>query len=375
MPKDPFFAERREQSKIKSLIVAKFFSAWANVIKGTARQRAGRLAYIDLFAGPGRYDDGSKSTPLLVLETAIKDNALREMLVTIFNDADGDYVKSLEQEISRLSGVGTLKHKPIVFNFEVGSKIVEMFETYQLVPTFFFVDPFGYRGLSLKLINSVLKNWGSDCVIFFNYNRINMGLSNSFVREHMNALFGESRADILRQRLESMLPDEREVAIVEEIAQALKEMGGEYVLPFRFRNEAGKRTSHHLIFVSKHPLGYEIMKDIMAGYSSSTPQGVPSFEYSPASDRQPLLFEMSRPLDDLADMLLSHFSGRRITMQSIFREHNVGRPYIKRNYKAVLNQLESEGKIVASPPADKRVKRKGEITFGDDTLVTFPKKS
>jgi len=31
----------------------------------------GKLAYIDLFAGPGRYEDGSASTPLMVLEKAV----------------------------------------------------------------------------------------------------------------------------------------------------------------------------------------------------------------------------------------------------------------------------------------------------------------
>ena len=56
------------------------------------------------------------------------------------------------------------------------------------------MDPWGYKGLSLRLINSVLRNWGSDCIIFFNYNRINMGLNNEFVREHMDALFGAERA-------------------------------------------------------------------------------------------------------------------------------------------------------------------------------------
>jgi hypothetical protein len=67
----------------------------------------------------------------------------------------------------------------------------------------------------------------------------------------MDALFGKQRANDLRNRLNSMQPSERELAIVEEIAQALKEMGGKYVLPFSFKNESGKRTSHNLVFVSK----------------------------------------------------------------------------------------------------------------------------
>ena len=75
-----------------------------------------------------------------------------------------------------------------------------------LVPTLLFVDPWGYKGLSLNLIDSVLKNWGCDCIFFFNYNRINMGLNNENVKEHMDALFGEQRANELRHKLSPLLP-------------------------------------------------------------------------------------------------------------------------------------------------------------------------
>ena len=55
-----FFQEQRDQSLIKARIVSKYFSAWANVILATQKrypQHAQKMAYIDLFAGPGRYDD------------------------------------------------------------------------------------------------------------------------------------------------------------------------------------------------------------------------------------------------------------------------------------------------------------------------------
>ncbi len=87
-----------------------------------------------------------------------------------------------------------------------------------------------------------------------------MGLNSDIVRDHMNALFGEERADQLRARLASLDARKKELAIVEELSQALKDMGGHFVLPFCFWNEAGSRTSHYLIFVSKHKRGYEIMK-------------------------------------------------------------------------------------------------------------------
>jgi hypothetical protein len=268
-----------------------------------------------------------------------------------------------------LVGIETLKFAPIVRNKEVGTEIVTMFEQMTLVPTLFFVDPWGYKGLSLRLINSVLKDWGCDCIFFFNYNRISMGLGNDFVKEHMDVLFGEERANQLRHQLQDTSSShERELTIVEALAQALKEMGGRFVLPFRFRNEKGNRTSHHLIFVSKHFRGYEIMKDIMATESSSLEEGVPSLEYNVATARQPLLFQLSRPLGDLKESLLTEFSGQSKSMQEIYEMHSVDRPFLKKNYKAALKELEAEGRISTKPNAS--VRRKD--TFADTVQVIFP---
>ena len=187
-----FFAESSEQSQIKAEIVAKYFWAWAKVIISAKIKRdIKKIAYIDLFAGPGRYKDGAKSTPIFVLERAARDPNMREMLVTIFNDVDSTNTQSLQNAIDSIWNIDSLEYKPLVHNEEVGEEIVKMFEQMHLIPTLFFVDPWGYKGLSLRLINSVLKNWGCDCIFFFNYNRINMGLHNKTVKEHMDALFAK----------------------------------------------------------------------------------------------------------------------------------------------------------------------------------------
>ena len=349
MDSGSFFDESTEQSRIKATMIRDYFWAWAKVVLPTVKKVGGRIAYIDLFAGKGRYKDGTKSTPLLILESAIADPEMRERLVTLFNDADKENTEALRGEIDALPGIEKLKYKPQVAAEEVGDKIVRMFEQMKLVPTFFFVDPWGYKGLSLGLINSVLKNWGCDCVFFFNYNRVNMGLGNEAVEEHMNVLFGTERANELRGKLEGLPPQEREAAIVEGLTEALRELGAEYVLPFCFKDESGIRTSHHLVFATKHPLGYRIMKEIMAKQSSEEHQGVASFGYCPASTIHPLLFELNRPLDELEGMLLDRFAGQTLTTEEIYDLHNVGRPYTMKNYKAVLASMEEKGSYQADP--------------------------
>ncbi len=206
-------------------------------------------------------------------------------------------------------------------------------------------------------------------MFFFNYNRISMGLSNPAVEEHMNALFGKTRADELRSLLEGLSPNDREFSIVEELCKAMGGGESRFVLPFRFLNNTGTRTSHHLIFVSKHFRGYEIMKSIMAKESSKRDQGVPFFEYSPADNRFPTLFELTAPLDELEDRLLDYFAGKSLTMKDVYLKHNVGRPYIEKNYKDALRNLEARDAIKCEPPAAKR--RPG--TIGPATVVPFPK--
>ncbi|MDU0342421.1 three-Cys-motif partner protein TcmP [Bosea rubneri] len=363
---EKFFEEREDQSEVKARIVSKYFYAWANVILPSASAHNSKIAYIDLFAGPGRYKDGAVSTPLMIVEKAIETPKLRDNLVTMFNDENPSHTKNLEGELGKLNNIRMLKYRPVISTGSVGEAIADQLATVRLVPTFSFIDPFGYKGLSLKLINGAIKDWGCDCVFFFNYNRINAGVSNSIVDRHINALFGDEIATDLRTQLSGLTPPEREQLILEKLAQAIKALGGKYVLPFRFRNAAGTRSTHHLVFVSKHEKGYEIMKEILYKESSTHDQGVASLEYSPANARTPLLFSLQQPLNKLEGELLNLNKGKALRVIDIYRSHHVDTPFIKRNYKECLLQLEAQSKVSAEPAK----RRKG--TMADDVIVTFP---
>ena len=162
-----FFEERQEQSEAKARIVSKYFSAWARVIMPSAQRNGGKIAYIDLYAGPGRYKDGAASTPLLVLQTAISHPQMAQMLVSYFNDVEINNTRTLEQEIHKLPNIERLKHSPIISRGEIDEEAEQYFVQTQLIPAFSFVDPFGYKGLSLKIVKGVIKDWGLRLHILF----------------------------------------------------------------------------------------------------------------------------------------------------------------------------------------------------------------
>jgi three-Cys-motif partner protein len=368
MPK-AFFEEQTEASRVKALIVSKYFAAWANVMKN---QHAAKIGYVDLYAGPGRYRNGAKSTPLMVLETAVKDPKIAAKFIGLFNDSDPNHVDSLKTAIDALPDIKNLRHAPSVACNEVGEATVQYFERVKTIPLFTFIDPFGYKGLSLRLINAVVKDWGCDCVFFLNYTRVNMGIRNPKITDHMEALLGPARLEDLRARVDGKTADQRESMLVEAVGEALQEMGGSYILPFRFVGE-GNRASHYLFFISKHVLGYSIMKEIMHGMTDrkDADEVAERFEYANVTDPAlQLLFGYARPLEGLGEELLALHRGKRLSVSHIYENHHVGTWFVKKNYKSVLMELEAQDRIKVTDPEGKP-RKKG--TLADRLLVTFPR--
>ena len=371
-----FFDHPRKQSGVKSQIVAKYFGTWARIVthhlKKTYPGEVRRIAYIDLFAGPGYYEDGSKSTPILVLEEAIKDSEISNRLVTVFNDANSHNIDLLRQGVARIDGIERLAASPQFDTLRVDQNVAEFIGENDNVPTLLFIDPFGYKGLSLDLINSVLSNFASDCIFFFNYVRINAAITNNFMDNNMTALFGSERLMRMRREICKLSTYERELYVFDEFVSELKEHHARHVQKFCFKKDDEDRTSHYLVLAAKHPKGYREMKEIMAKFSTICEQGVPTYTFDPKDDGMQPVLDLTRPMDILVEDLTKTFAGQTLTRKAIYEQHSIGTRYIKNNYKKALSILESEGRITIQPPAEIRPKRNGEITLAEGVSVTFP---
>ena len=361
-----FYAEQTQQSRVKAEIITKYAASRATVITSAG---AGKVVYVDLWSGPGRYDDGAESTPLMVLRNAIADPVAAKSLVTLFNDKD--HAVTLRKEIKALPGIDKLEYEPAVYDMEIGASTPAIFQKKNLAPTLAFLDPWGYAGLTRTLIQSLLKDWACEVMLFFNFNRVNMDIANDAVKPHMEALFGAERLAVLRAAVAEVEGEARERVVMASLHEMLREVGGQLILPFRFVKETSSRTSHYLVFVSKNFLGYKIMRDVMAKASSyRSEDGVASFEFNSKST---LFITDGRSLETLAELLVSDLAGNAMIFKQVFEQHSPGKLYVERNYRDALLSLEAAKRVTMFPPANERRSYKGKPSLREDVRIMFPR--
>lgn len=359
-----FFIFSLEQSKVKSNIVSKYFSAWYKIMS----VNNSRLNYIDLFSGPGIYDDGTESTPIKILKK-YKEISKPNITVTfVFNDSDKVCINNLEKSI-QAKIEPFLPYPNYSFHYnnaEVVDGLAELYSKKNLCPSLVFIDPFGYKGVTKNLITSLIKDWGSDCFLFFNMNRIITSLQNPKVTNHMELMFGADEYKSLCETINTTQCD-KETLIIDRYSNMLKNKGINYILPFRFKFHDKNKTSHYLIFMSKHKLGYKLCKEIMGNESTGEGNCVPTFEYcSQLNNQLKFLLAFEYNLDSLKkDIYIKGLSENKpILVSEIVDSYFYATPYTTKNIKFVLSELEKENKITV-------LGRKRKGTMPDHASLTF----
>lgn len=362
-----FFSKPTEASRRKLQIAVGYFESYVNVL---ARGR--EVGYADLFAGPGRYENGEKSVPLAVCEKVVADERLRSLVRLWFNEADPNLAAQLEHNIQKVDGIAALRYEPRVTKKVISTALAPRLERLS-IPTFTFADPCGYKGLSLRLITAALKGFGNDCLFFFNYNRVNMKLGYPVMDESINEFFERERAAALRAEVGDLTVPDREKRVLAAIEEALRRAGA-VPLTFAFRTREGGGTSHHLVFASKSRKGTAIMKNLMNRASSEIVEGVGSSAYDPR-DEGTHQMDLFAGLYEVRERALSVFAGRVLPFDQIVGEEMDATRYTESNYRDALLELEAEGRVAMDPPATERPMRAGGVkrTLPGKTRITFPR--
>lgn len=352
-------------SEVKSQIVVNYFKLWSTAV----RKSGTSLVYLDLYAGKGQYSSGEKSTAVQVLQSSCSDNYLKAKLITILNDIKPLHCKDMRRVITELRIDKAFENRPRVFNLEANELYQNVLNEIETLPKFCFIDPYGYKGLTLSLVESVIKDWGCDCIVFLYTCGINRNIRSEKNAHHLKLLFGDRGYANLRKALYSgQTRSERE--ILNSFLNCAKEVGAKYVLPLQFNMPNKNQISHHLVFLSKHHRGFHFIKEVMSAVSIKE-DGIPKYVYVEGADRS--VEQMGLPqiglLSKLKGRIVSRFRGKTLKVKNLIEScHIEGWEYTEKNIRDTLKKLEGAAFSVKPPNGKKR--RTGTLG-GENTLVFF----
>ena len=343
---DIFFASQTLRSRIKSFVVGDYYREWGHIIV-RGKRSGGVMGYVDLFAGPGIYEDRAESTPLMVLRKTLGSRVLSEQVQLVFNDKDSGYVSTLKLALADLvsSGSVSLRHEPLFFNFEVEPSTLNWFRGLGLGPCLFFLDPFGYRGLTMDLIAGLVREWGSDCIFLFNYSALHKHLYNEGEDASVTEFWNSGDLESLKANLSGSSPLDSEYNTVRFLSECMRQRGVPYVLPMRFTMEGSSQTSYHLVLASKSFRAYQLMKEVMHGLSTRHLEGAVPFEFV---FRENSMLQVPilglRPEDYLHERLFSKFASRSLSFRDLYRcfEEENTTPFIRRHYVSAIDRLRDQ---------------------------------
>jgi three-Cys-motif partner protein len=285
-PTDIWDAEPHTLAKLE--IIERYLYLWFSIL-GRTRQS---LAYIDGFAGPGKYRNTPRSSPVAALkaaEAAMHDagSAFKAQRIA-FRFIETKFAKILQDVIQETKW-------PPIFDIKISETEFELFMDDALtklrarssdIPIFAFVDPFGPTPVPFRVVEGLLQFHGSEVLLNLDsdgIDRLAGAATNPQNQAHLSRIFGN---ESWRTELNPALSKgQRWLNVLALYKQRLRSVPTvRYVFAFAMNSKQGV-LNYHLVFASQHRVGLEKMKEAMKAVDQDG-----NFSFSDDSVGQPALF-------------------------------------------------------------------------------------
>lgn len=344
----------RDHTHVKHAVLQRYLGGWLAILG----RFHGRLAYFDGFAGPGEYPDGNPGSPLIAIKLAgelIQKGRVAEA-VCVFLERDKATYDNLEQVVKDQEK-NYPKLKVHTVHGEFASEIQQLLgEVKALVPSFFFIDPFGFSGVPFRLVRQILTQRYSEVFFTFMYRDINRFLQRPELQERFDELFDNPQW----REFQTLPGGERENAIRDLYLGQIHPIAP-YSRAFRVCHEGKRQTLYYLIHATHHVKGALLMKDCVHRELGKKLAYLGPEEYFQKGSQDQSSFFDSIPA--LKDLLIKKFAGEALAFSDI-EERLWETNFVKRDFREAVKNLENEGNALL----------KGEGPKGgirDDTKITF----
>jgi three-Cys-motif partner protein len=317
------------------------------------------ILYIDGFAGPGQYEGGEAGSPIIALDTALGfQPPLTAKIHFLFVEERGDRSDHLRQQVTKRTlppNFSVIVEGGITFETAFTNRYSSYVRQGRLMPTFAFIDPFGWTGAPFNLVKQILSNRSCEVFVNFMYEEINRFIGHPDQVENFNSFFGTEEW----KRCASASEPRVRNRCLHDLYLSQLHAGAAYVRSFEMSN-ARDVTDYYLFYATNELLGLKKMKEAMWKADESG-----EFRFSDATDpNQFILFEKAPRLLLLRQQLVTQFLGKEVLVGNIENFVVVETAFRETHYKSILKALEKEGGL--SPLNAAPGRRAG--TFGDPNM-------
>jgi three-Cys-motif partner protein len=322
------------------------------------------LAFWDCFAGKGTYDGGQPGSPLQVLEESQRCwNGRRKIKLTcVFIEKDRNNFKELRETLRELYP-DLENDRWFAYNSDYVDILdsamngeIEELQTLVRKPSLFFLDPFGFKGLSLGTIQKMMSRRSCEVLITLMVESIKRHRKTSRVIDHFKRMFG---VDDLTRLNEICSKPHPEAEIVEYYEERLRSRDGaniKHTLSFAFTPTRRNVILYYLVFGTNHRAGLDAMHRTMRAISNNPD----SFSFRGKSDGFVSLDFFIDPSRDITEWILSLPMTITNFNAITFRAAKAKKPYSHPEMRSVIVKLIREGKL-EFVPVDERAKERGVL--------------
>lgn len=348
---DFFFWEYEPQTKIKHFVFKEYFDKWVQILG-----KSNKLNYFDCYAGSGAYIEGQEQyfgSPILATEIIEKNKeGLGRKVNVVLIEQDKENIENI-LKIFQHKG---LKTEPIIIvgNFdETINKILGETQG-NLNPTFFFIDPFGFK-INIKTLKRIMAIPKSEILLNFMFTQINRFLIDDLGKT-LNELFGCEDWKTLR----NLSGGEREQGIVNLYRTQLKTFS-KFAYPYRLSFSDRDRTYYYLFHLTNHLMGCTIMKSAFAKFNYGKVEfSGPNHEFLSLFDHKDF------KTNEIKTFLLNKYRGNSKNYEALLRENIDETPYLESEIRDALKSMEgNEIKITRTPELTPKGKKRKSIKLQD----------
>lgn len=307
-----------DHTQAKHRVLRAYLDSWIPVMGQQAlRVRSGskppRLLLVDGFAGPGRYAGGEPGSPLIMLEALRSHQALQRLgdvqYFYLFIEHNRARVEHLRRELDAVALPDNVSVQLIEGEFETtfGGLVDDITERGdRLVPTFAFIDPFGYSAASMSLHGRFLDFARSEALFFLPLSYLVRFVGLEGQENALSSLFDTAE---WREAIPLAGAERRDFLISLFERQLRRQPRVQFVHSFELHTRDG--NDYRLVFATGHVRGFELMKEAMwrvdpvagTSYVAHTDTGEDVL-FAPQPNTAPLLYQLQQ-----------HFGARWFTIE------------------------------------------------------------